>query len=380
MKVTFETNEVLPKLMQAASVINSKNSISVLSDVCFTISEDNIIMTASDGENWVTERADVVISDMDASICVAAKDIINCLKTLSDENVTMTIDKDASTVTLDYGSGKINLPYDASDDFPTPNLSVDGASEIIVYSNLIKTAISLARASTENSIVRPIMSGVHFLFSDGTMTVNGASHARVVKFVEHVKADSDMSYFEFTLPPKAYSVITSVLEGVSEDVKLKFTDKAVSVSNRNFRITARLLEGAYPDCNLVIPQNSPIKIEVDKECMFQALRRVLSIDNSNRLFTLYVNRDTITVSAEDISFGRTSEEEMRCVNPTDSELQICFNGDVVSDVLRSIDDEEVVIEMSAPTLPAVFHAKDEVKSEKYMSVVMPMQIQAPIVR
>lgn len=374
MKVKFETNEVFPKLLQVASVINAKNSMAILSDVCFNVGTENIIMTASDGENWVTERAEVLSSDMEATFCVPAKDISNCLKTLSDENVTMTLDEEAKTVTLDYGDGRISLPYESSNEFPKPNLSVEDASEVILSGSLFKKAVRLARESTENSIVMPVMSGVHFTFSGSEMIVNGASHARVMKFVESLSAWQKSQYDNFTLPPKASSVILSVLEGVEEDVKLRFTDKAASVSNRNFKITARLLEGNYPDCERVIPTNNSIVIEVEKERMIQALRRVLSIENSNSLVTLYINKETITVSAEDASYGRTSEETVRCVNETDGEIEICFNGEVVSDAMKSIEDENVVISMSAPSRPALIHAKTQEQSEKYLSVIMPMVI------
>lgn len=380
MKVTFEVNEVLPKLVDVASVINSKNSIAILSDVCITVGKENVVFTASDGENWVTERADILTSDMESTFCVIAKDIIGCMSALRDENVTLTLDENGKLMTLDYVSGKISLPYEPSDEFPKPNISVDGASEVIVNSSLVRNVIKLASASTENSVVRPIMSGVHFGFSDGMMTVNGASHMRVVKIVDEASLGEGALYNQFTLPPKASSVITSVLEGVDDDVKLKFTDKVMSVSNRNFKITVRLLEGKYPDCDMVIPKNNTVSIEVGKDVMMQALKHVLSIDNASRLVMLYLSADSITVSAEDVNFGRTSEESVKCNNYTERELRICFNGEVLSETLRTIENENVVFEMSEPTTPAIICSKDDAERGKYLSVLMPMIIQQPIVK
>ncbi len=380
MKVTFEVNEVLPKLVDVASVINSKNSIAILSDVCIMVSNESIILTASDGENWVTERADILTSDMETTFCTVAKDLINCLSTLRDENVTVTLDEEARMMTLDYISGKINLPYESADDFPRPNISVDSASEVIIGSSIVRNVIKLAGASTENSVVRPIMTGVHFGFSEGRMTVNGASHKRFVKLVEEASASDSSAYSQFTLPPKAQSVIASVLDGVDEDVKLKFTDKVVTVSNRSFKITARLLEGNYPDCDRIIPSENTVSIEVGRETMVQALRHVLSIDNASKLVVLSLHEDSVVVSAEDINFGRTSEEAVKCKNYTQNEIQICFNGEVLSEALRSIDGENVVFEMSAPTRPAVLYSSENNGKDKYLNVLMPMVMQQPIVQ
>lgn len=380
MKVTFETNEVLPKLIDVASVIDSKNNTSILSDVCITVSSENIIFTASDGENWVTERADILASDMQATFCTVAKDIVNCLKTLADENVTLTFDEESSMMTLDYVSGKINLPYESARDFLKPNLSAEGASETIVNGSVVKNAIKLANTATENSVVQPMMGGVHFGFSEGKMTVNGACHKKIVKLVEEASLNNGAVINQFTLPPKASFVITRVLEGVEDDVKLKFTDKVVSISNRNFRITARLLEGNYPNCDMVIPKSSSVNIEVEKERILQALKHVLSIDNASRLVVLSLYGDSITISAEDINFGRTSEESVRCKNYTQSELKICFNGEVLSEALRSVDGDSVVFEMSEPKRPAIIYSSEDGSKDKYLSVLMPMVMQTPIVQ
>ena len=380
MKVTFEVSEVLPKLTDVASVINSKNSLAILSDVCIMVSSESIIFTASDGENWVTERADVLTSDMEATFCTVAKDIINCLSALRDENVTVTLDEETKMMTMDYVSGKINLPYEPSDEFPRPSSSIDEASETIVKSSVVRNAIRLASASTMNSVVRPIMSGVHFLFSEGRMTVNGAGHMRLVKVVEDAALEDNSGYDNFTLPPKASSVIMSVLEGVEEDVKLKFTDKSMSVSNKRFKITVRLLEGKYPDCDKLIPNSNTVSVEMEKEQMVKALRHVLSIDNESRLVMVSLSADSITVSAEDANFGRTSEERVKCVNYTKSELKICFNGEVLLETLRTIENENVVFEMSESTKPAIICSKDDAERERYLSVLMPMVMQQPVAK
>lgn len=380
MKVTFETNVVLPKLMDVASVINSKNVISILEDVCITVGKENLIFTASDGENWVTERADVLFSDMEATFCTPARDLINCIKSLSDENVTITLDEDERMMTLDYVSGKISLPYEHADDFPNPNLSIEGSSELIVKGSVLRSVIRLASKATENSIVRPIMGGVHFSFDNGKMTVNGACHLRVVKIVEDVCLKDGSEYNSFTLPPKGYLVISNVLEGVDENVKVRFTDKAVSVSNRNFKITARLLEGRYPDCDQIIPKENSVMLEVEKDAIVQALKHVLSIESDNSLVILTVSCDAINISAEDINRGRTSEETVRCKNENDGNLRICFNGNVLSDTVRSIDSDNVVLEMSAPTRPAIICSNSKDDRDRYMSVLMPMIMQAQIAK
>lgn len=374
MKVVFETKEVLPKISQVSSVINNKNIIAVLADIFFTIRKDYMIVTASDGENWVTERADTVESDFEGKFCVEAKTLRNCLSTLTGETVTMTLDEESKTVSLDYADGMISLPYESADNFPYPNSVSDGASEIVISSVLFRKAISLASIATQTSVIRPIMEGVHFDFNDGKMTVWGASYMKIVKFVDNVIEDKDNVINKFTLPPKASSVLMTVLDGINDDVKLRFNDKVMSVINKDMKITARLLEGNYPNCDNVIPKNNTISFDVCKERMLQAMKRIMSIENSYNMIEMNISDDGVTLSSDDKDNGRSSKEVVKCDVHADESLSICFNGSVLVEMMKNIDDESVTFEMSEKNKPAILRAKDDTKKDSYLSAVMPFAI------
>lgn len=378
MKVVFETNCVLPKLSQVASVINSKNNIPILGDVCFTVNADSMILTGSDGELWVTERVEILDSDTNVTFCVSAQDIIKCLSSLKDEVVTMTLDEEKKTLTCDYGRGNINIPYESAEEYPRPMMDMNESYEIILPSSSLRNAIELTQTAIANDELRPIMNGIHFDFIDSSMTCNTCNFLKMVKY-RKTFSTMNATHAWFTLPKKPSSLLQSILSDIDEDVKLRFTSQAVSVSNKDFKVTARLLEGNYPDCDRIIPQETTIAVEVDSNEMVQALRHVLTVDNSGNLVTLTFVGNEITVSAEDITFGRSATETIKCINNTQEEFSICFSGVALTEMLKNISDDKVVIEMVEPKKPAIIYAKSAFHRDEYMSLIMPM-VKNPVVQ
>lgn len=371
MKVVFETNCVLPKLSQVASVINSKNSFPILGDVCFTVNTDSMILTGSDGEVWVTERAEILNSDSSESFCVSAQDIIKCLSSLKDEVITMTLDEEKKTLTCDYGRGNINMPYDSAEEYPRPMIDMNESYEIVIPSVSLRNAIELTQTAIANDELRPIMNGIHFDFTDNRMTCTTCNFLKMVKCCKTL-SNTNATHAWFTLPKKPSTLLSSVLSDTESDVKVRFTNQAVSVSNKDFKVTARLLEGNYPDCDRIIPQDIAITVEVDSNEMIQALKHVLSVDNSGNLVTLTFVGNEVTINAEDINFGRSATETIRCINNTKNEFSICFSGVVLMEMLKNVNDKMVVIEMSEPKKPAIIYAEKVFQRDEYLSMVMPM--------
>ena len=371
MKVEFKTTDVLPKLTQVASVINAKSNLLVLMSVCITIKGDSVIITASDGETWITERAGIISSEEDCVFCVNAQDILKCLRTLDDVTVTMTFDDEKKILTCDYGKGKMNMPYSVADDFPRPVLNMDEAGELVVASDTVLKAIELTRTAIASDDLRPIMNGIHFDFANGNMMCCSCNFYKMVRFCNEINSELTGN---FTLPQKTTSLIQSVLSSFNDDVKIRFTDKAISVSNQNFKITSRLLEGDYPNVNFLVPKETIAKVYVSNDDMVQALKHVLSVYNNGAFVQLTFKDGEIVINAEDFNFSKSATETVPCKYESEDEFSICFNGDMLIDLLKNIDNDTVVFEMIHPEKPAMLYSNGEMNVSQYLSLIMPMKL------
>jgi DNA polymerase-3 subunit beta len=178
----------------------------------------------------------------------------------------------------------------------------------------------------------------------------------------------------FTLPKKPANILINILSTLEGDIKLSFNDKAISINNKDFKLTARLLEFKYPNYDSVIPKDNPITITADKNSLLNALKRVLPMANdSSNLVELSFKQGNVTISATDIDFSKSAQEIVTC--NSESEINIGFKGSTLVEILKNINDDNIVIELSDPSRAGVFYSAFDLTRDEYLSLCMPMLIQ-----
>src|SRR2546428_221578 len=75
------------------------------------------------------------------------------------------------------------------------------------------------------------------------------------------------------VPRKAVSEIQRAL-GAGEEVQLAITENQFVLQMPNFVMTARLIEGQFPNYEAVIPKGHPGKLALSRPALISALRRV----------------------------------------------------------------------------------------------------------
>src|SRR5204863_5224777 len=75
------------------------------------------------------------------------------------------------------------------------------------------------------------------------------------------------------VPRKAITEIERVL-GAGEDVQIAITENQFVLQMPNFVMTARLIEGQFPNYEAVIPKSHPGRLTISRGALTSALRRV----------------------------------------------------------------------------------------------------------
>lgn len=375
MEIKVQSKELLQKLKMAAKVVNSKNALPILGDFLIETKGDVILVTVSDSEQWLSLKCQLVSCDGDARFCVASADFLKAIDNLNDVVVTLALDESTHTITCDYGNGKFTMPYENANEFPLANMNADDLKEIIIDGKKVLKAIELTGFATANDELRPVMNGIHFdFFADGMVCATSDGHKLARYKDKTITMEDDGTVSNFTLPKKPSNILMSILSNVEGDVKISFNDKALYVNNRDFKLSARLLDFKYPNYESVIPNNNTITVTADKNSLVNALKRVLPMANdASNLVELDFAQGQVTVSAKDIDFSKSASETVTC--DCDTELKIGFKGSTLIEILRNISDDNIVIELSDPSRAGVFFSAFEMTREEYLSLCMPMLIQ-----
>jgi DNA polymerase-3 subunit beta len=375
MELKLQSKDLLQKIKVAARVINSKNALPILGDFLFETKGDVVLITASDSEQWLSLKCPVVSCDGDTRFCVSASDFLKAVDNLNDVVITLSLDEQSHTIKCDYGNGSFTMPYEDANEFPMANMDSTNAKDFIIDGKKVLKAIEKTGFATANDELRPVMNGIHFdFFADGMVCATSDGHKLARYKDKSITREDDGTVPNFTMPKKPSNILMSVLSTFEGDVKVSFNDKALCVSNADFRLSARLLDFHYPNYDAVIPKTSPITVAVDKDSLLNALKRVLPMANdSSYLVELDFSSGQVVVSAKDIDFSKSASETVTC--DCDVEIKIGFKGSTLIEILRNIDDDNVVIELDNPSRAGIFFSAFELTRDEYLSLCMPMLIQ-----
>lgn len=366
MAVKVNSSELAKKLEQVVKVVANKSVIQILADVMIDVRGNVIVLTTSDSEMWLSVKCQLVEDAQEEKFCVNARDFFELIKNINDREIVMSIDAESCRLLCDYGNGNFSMPYDDANEFPMPVMENGNTTSVIVEGEKIMKAIGLTSFAVGSSTIRPIINGIHFNFSEDGMVASATNTHKIAVYKD--KSINGANVGEFVLPKKPSSILSSILSSENGDVKISFGGSAISVNNTNFKLSARLLEGRFFDCESLTRAVRPISVTIDKGLAIQALRRVtpMTSDISN-LVVLFFEQGKVTVTADNAVFGKSASETVKC--DCDAELRIGFKCSDLIELFKNIDDDNIVMEMTDAMRGAVIYASSSYSRDEYVSLL-----------
>ena len=369
MKFIVSSSQLLKQLQVLGGVINSNNTLPILDNFLFEVSENQLKISASDLET--TMSAVVTIeSDTSGSIAISARLLLDTLKTFPDQPLTFKTEGD-SIIEISSDQGKYDMAYFGGDEFPK-SVSLPSPSKTIIPSNILATAISKTIFAAGNDDLRPVMSGVFFQFSSQNLTFVATDAHKLVKYTRtDVTADKTA---EFIMPKKPLNLLKGVLSG-EEDVTIEYNDANAKFTFENFVLICRLIDGKYPNYEAVIPKENPNKLTVDRASFQNSVRRVsIFSSKTTHQIRLKMAGTELNIFAEDIDFSNKADERLNCDYQGD-DMQIGFNSRFLSEMLSNLSSNEVLIEMSLPNRAGILTPIDGTdEGEQITMLVMPVML------
>lgn len=375
MEFKVNSTEVARRLEQATKVLASKSSMPILNDVLVDVKNGVMIITASDGEVWLSVKCPVISHDSDVRFCVLSHDFLEVMKCMDGQEVTMSHDIEAHQITCNLQNGHVSLPFDDAAEFPSNDNNIEDAVDVVVDGSKVLKALDMTNFAIGQSVTMPVINGTNFVFGAEGMALSSTTTFKIAIYKDkdiktQVEGEHAMS---FTLPKKPSTILSSILRATDGDIKMSFNSHSISVSNTNFKLTARLSEGRFPNCACVVPKNAPITVTIDKGLLLQALRRVIPMsDEVSNLVVMQFGQGQVTLTADNKAFGKSASMTVQC--DCQQELKMGFKGTDVVEILRNIDDDNIVIELTDATRAVSFYASTTYTKDEYISVLSPSRI------
>ena len=370
----FNVDSVLPKLTQVSNVIGNKSTLPVFECVYFTEKEGNLFLKASDGETWIEMRCDGVTIESKIDFCVNSKNFVSTLRNLSGADVRIDIDEQKNLLYGFYGKkGKFKFPIRKGSEFVNET-SIDTSKvvSLSVGQQALENAIQSTDFAVANDELRPIMNGIHFDFSQNGMESAASDGHRLVHYVdESTRIDNEPK--GFTLPTKPSRIILPLLS--ESFIDIEFTDEQLRLKSDDWFVQTRLCVGRYPNYKGVIPRNNENHSVVNKSQLLNVLNRVIPFGSVNtKMVKMLFGNNEILISAEDIDWSTSSEESVDCQYDGANGILIGFKGDLLTQVVRNIQCDEIAIDIRDSRTAAVFRPLNDIENTKYVSILMPLML------
>lgn len=369
MKFKFNVEEILPYIKKAASLVPNKHLVPIYECFCIEVGgkEDSMLrITAGDTENFVSyEREIAHTDDSGVSFCVPAKKFLQALTSISRGEIVIDVDAETNTLQCSYGNGSFSLPYMNSSDY---HGLAGGGQESRRYANGsdIFNAVSSVEYATANDLLRPQMGGVRLDFTSQAL-IAVASDGQ--KLARHIIGDYDESeeINGFTLSRKCASALCSACADAGE-VMIDYADNYVKFRGEGWAIVSRLIEGKYPNYNVVIPKKCAYAVGIDKALVTKAIKRVLPFGSvASELVLLDLEGSTMRVSSKDYDMSTSAECTVEMSGAAPLPIRIGFKGGMLLQVLENLSVDEILMKYEAADRPVIFFGET-------LALVMPMKI------
>ncbi len=246
---------------------------------------------------------------------------------------------------------------------------VSSDQKIVIDKYVLADMISQTIFATSNDENRPILNGALFDISNDKMTMVAIDLYRVALKKINFLSDADC---HLVVPAKALNELLKIIlaDNNNMEVSIYKNDKFIKYSIGNVVLIARLLEGNFINYEKIIPTEYKTKITCSKTELYQAIDRAsLIVNQTNNTSLLFeIKDDYLNITSNTDSGSAQEKVNIELEGPN---LKIGFNPKYWLDVLKVIESDNVVVEMTTSTSPCIIKSEED---DNYIYLLLPVRI------
>ncbi len=366
MQLSFEKDELLYNLQVVQSVAGGRNTLPILSNILIRAQDGEIECAATDLEVGIKVKVSGTITE-EGEITVSAKKFVDIVRELPDKEIELVTTAN-DRVELTCGEGVYKIVGLTSEDFPQmPSANGDG---LTIDGETLNSVIRKTQFAASTEEVQFLLNGLYIKFlEDKTEVVATDRNYLALAHCEPLKTTDDTT--EFILPLKAVREIQRTFAD-SSTVKITPLKNQLLFSDGNATLTTRLVEGNYPEYQMIIPESTDGRSVVLKDSILRAARRVSLLSNpKNNAICLEIDTERIQLTAKTPELGE-AHETLEVESGTGS-VRIGLDARMLTEVLSHIETESLVLEFSDDTSPFIVKPEGD---DGHLCIISPMRLDA----
>lgn len=354
----------IQKVISFAEKVSSKNStLPVLESIVFEAHGNSCELRSTNLSLGFMGSVPASVKS-DGVVAVKASIIAPVITNLNEEGIVSLQENDGYLIvsTRNTTAKCLMVP---NDDFPIIPFGGDNKIEIKKedFLGLIKTTYF----SASQSEIKPELASVYIYSKEGYMYAVATDGYRL----SEKKIKNDTNDFSLLIPVKNASDIIRIVSDWSDEISLSYNKNQLTLSDlkNQYLLTTRIIEGSFPDYKQIVPKEHQTKVILLKDDILKNIR--LSNIFTDKFYHIKLNIDSVNKNLS-IYAGNSESGEIESIIPAKIEgdgLVINFNYKYFMDCFQAIDDQTIVLNLTATNKPMIIEG---LSTKDYIYLLMPI--------
>lgn len=362
----IKKEDLLTPLLTVAGAVDKKQSLAILSNFLFKVSDGLLYITATDLEIEISAQVACDSQQTTGSITVPAKKFIDIIRSLDDQS-SPSLQVDNGILKIKQGRSSFKLTTLAADGYP---LSEDECNEVelsIPRLVLLQLLQSTHFAMSQQD-VRVFLNGLFLDFEPNQISAVATDGHRMAISRYQCTHASDK---KLLLPKKGVQELLRILNGIEDENVLLAAGKShFKLVSSQFVFLSKLIEARFPPYAKAIPRNQDKQIIIDCAVLKRALSRIVILAHEkSKAVMLHLQPGLLTLIAN----NNEQEEavESLTAETQGEELKIGLNATYLLDVLSHFGDGQIRLSLSNTDSSILV---ESLVNDNYQYIIMPMKI------
>lgn len=366
MKAICDRAALAEALNLVTGVVLSRTPKPVLLNVKVTVSGGALTLAATDLEVALHIGVAQVEASEDGGALLPAAQFSAIVRESADP--TLTLETDEQGAHIRGADSHFTIFAQSVEDFP-PVEPFSGDADFEINAGQLRDLIEKTTFATARETSRYAINGV-LAERDGKKLIMVATDGRRLAWARgSCTSASKKEATHCIIPTKALQLLGRLLDDPNESVKVKVSDNQAHFGTDRATLTSNLVEGNFPPYKDVIPKDQDRKATFATDVLASGVRRASLLTNEESKGVKFAfNSEKLVLSSRAPEMGE-SEVTVPAEEFAGDAIEIGFNPQFLTDVLKVVDAEQVNIELKAPNKPGILRVGSD-----FQYVVMPVSL------
>lgn len=378
MDLTIQQGDLAFAVARALGSVPQKSAQPLLNCLLLEADQKSLRVTGSDLD-LTTSVTVPCLGAAPGRVAVNAKHFTEVVRKMPRGAVTLRAEKNQLEAGYGDGKGWSRFPVQKSDEYPTPP-ELKGELKVTLPGETLSRLVERSSYAVSEETTRASLNGV-FVHGSPAFVAFVATDGHRLARATCKGTFGDLTREGVIIPARALATMSRVSAESTSPVEIRIADGkghagfVAQVGEYRVQVTARLLEGPYPNYEQVIPKDNPRSLTVTRSDLMEAVDIVAAhADSNTQQVRFALKRDQLAVSSATADFG--AGEQKVDAEYQGEDMDIGYNARYLLQTLRNIPTEKVVFRLKTALSAGIVEPVGALAQadEELLCLVMPLRL------